>query len=235
MSYKIMIVEDDKSLARLLADYIEKYGYETLIVEDFDRVKDIFIEEKPDMVLLDVNLPRYDGYFWCTKIRQSSVCPIIFISARDSEMNQVMAIESGGDDYITKPFYYEVVLAKIKGQLRRVYGEYALKTKDSERVVEAEGLLLYPERLELNFKDKKIILSKKETELLDIIIKKYPKVASRDELLEKLWDDQNFVDENTLNVNITRVRKRLSEVGIENAIETVRGSGYKLNVTWGNF
>ncbi len=230
MKYKIMIVEDDNNIARLLAEYIERYGYEVIIAEDFDDILETFKEESPSLVLLDVNLPKFDGYYWCTKIRQISLCPIIFISARDSEMNQVMAIESGADDYITKPFYYEVVLAKIKGNLRRVYGEYS--SPANERIVELEGLILYPERSELHFNDKGIVLSKKETELLDTLIRKYPKVATRETLLEKLWDDESFVDDNTLNVNITRVRKRLLEIGIEDGIETLRGSGYKINVTW---
>ncbi|WP_291562435.1 MULTISPECIES: response regulator transcription factor [unclassified Clostridium] len=230
MNYKIMIVEDDNNIARLLAEYIERYGYEVIIAEDFDDILEMFKEESPSLVLLDVNLPKFDGYYWCTKIRQISLCPIIFISARDSEMNQVMAIESGADDYITKPFYYEVVLAKIKGNLRRVYGEYS--SPANERIVELEGLILYPERSELHFNDKSIVLSKKETELLDTLIRKYPKVATRETLLEKLWDDESFVDDNTLNVNITRARKRLLELGIEDGIETLRGSGYKINVTW---
>ncbi|WP_461614550.1 response regulator [Clostridium sp. Marseille-QA1073] len=230
MNYKVMIVEDDSNIARLLAEYIERYGYEVVVIEEFDDILEVFKKENPSLVLLDVNLPKFDGYYWCTKIRQISLCPIIFISARDSEMNQVMAIESGADDYITKPFYYEVVLAKIKSNLRRVYGEYSSPT--NERVVELEGLILYPERSELHFNDKSIVLSKKETELLDTLIRKYPKVATRETLLEKLWDDESFVDDNTLNVNITRARKRLLEIGIEDGIETLRGSGYKINVTW---
>lgn len=230
MNYKVMIVEDDNNIARLLAEYIEKYGYEVVVTEEFDDILEVFKKENPSLVLLDVNLPKFDGYYWCTKIRQISLCPIIFISARDSEMNQVMAIESGADDYITKPFYYEVVLAKIKGNLRRVYGEYS--SPANERIVELEGLILYPERFELHFNDKSIVLSKKETELLDTLIRKYPKVATRETLLEKLWDDESFVDDNTLNVNITRARKRLLDIGIEDGIETLRGSGYKINVTW---
>jgi len=230
MNYKVMIVEDDNNIARLLAEYIERYGYEVVVTEEFDDILEVFKKENPSLVLLDVNLPKFDGYYWCTKIRQISLCPIIFISARDSEMNQVMAIESGADDYITKPFYYEVVLAKIKGNLRRAYGEYS--SPANERIVELEGLILYPERSELHFNDKSIVLSKKEIELLDTLIKKYPKVATRETLLEKLWDDESFVDDNTLNVNITRARKRLLEIGIEDGIETLRGSGYKINVTW---
>lgn len=112
MSYKIMIIEDDKNIARLLGEHIEKYGYEALVAKDFKKILETFEIEKPNLILLDINLPKFDGYYWCRRIREKSLCPIIFISARDSEMNQVMAIESGADDYITKPFYYEVVLAK---------------------------------------------------------------------------------------------------------------------------
>ncbi|MFX0550017.1 response regulator [Hathewaya histolytica] len=232
MSYKIFVVEDDENIGSLLCEYMNRYGYESALVKDFNNVLEEFKEVNPSLVLMDINLPKFDGYFWCTKIRQISLCPIIFVSARDSEMNQVMAIESGADDYITKPFYYEVVLAKIKGQLRRIYGEYSFSNR--ERIVELEGFILYPERLELKFKDKSTLLSKKETELLEALITIYPKVATRESLLEKLWDDQNFVDENTLNVNITRIRKKLSDVSIEGAVETVRGAGYKFNITWGN-
>ncbi|APQ96359.1 response regulator transcription factor [Clostridium botulinum] len=231
MSYKIMIIEDDKNIAKLLGEHIEKYGYEALVAKDFEKILETFEMEKPNLILLDVNLPKFDGYYWCRRIREKSLCPIIFISARDSEMNQVMAIESGADDYITKPFYYEVVLAKIKSQLRRVYGDYAANSQ-VERILDVEGLLFYPERLQVHFNEKEAMLSKKEGDLLDAMMKIYPKVATREELLEKIWDDTTFVDENTLNVNIARLRKKLSDLGIKDSIETVRGAGYRLNVTW---
>lgn len=125
MEYKIMLVEDDASLAKLLSSHIEKYGYKSIVVRDFDKVLDTFMEVNPHLVLLDINLPKYDGYYWCRRIRQVSTKPIILISARDGEMDQVLGIESGADDYITKPFYYDVVMAKIKSQLRRCYGEFA--------------------------------------------------------------------------------------------------------------
>ncbi|MHB7978512.1 DNA-binding response regulator [Clostridium sporogenes] len=231
MGYKIMIIEDDKNIAKLLGEHIEKYGYEALVAKDFEKILEIFEMEKPNLILLDVNLPKFDGYYWCRRIREKSLCPIIFISARDSEMNQVMAIESGADDYITKPFYYEVVLAKIKSQLRRVYGDYAANSQ-VERILDVEGLLFYPERLQVHFNGKEAMLSKKEGDLLDAMMKIYPKVATREDLLEKIWDDTTFVDENTLNVNIARLRKKLSDLGIKDSIETVRGAGYRLNVTW---
>jgi DNA-binding response OmpR family regulator len=230
MKYKIYIVEDDLSISTLLQEYINKYGFEARVAEDFEDVMKGFSEFNPDLVLLDVNLPKYDGFYWCRKIRQQSKIPIIFISARDSGMDQVMGIESGADDYITKPFYYEVVLAKIKSQIRRAFGDYTVK--EEERIVEFEGLKFYPERSEVEFKGEKLIITKREGILLECLMKKYPKVANRDLLLEKIWDDLEFVEENTLSVNISRVRKRLQVLGIENGIETIRGTGYRLNKTW---
>src|SRR5690625_4303528 len=185
---------------------------------------------RPEFVLLDIDVPSYDWFYWCRQIRQESICPVIFISARTGEMDQVMALENGGDDFITKPFHPELVLAKINSQLRRAYGEYASITK--ERIIEQEGLQLYLERLEIHFDGQIAMLTKKEADILEALLSRYPRVAGREDLLEKLWDDQAFVDENTLNVNITRVRKKLLEIGIKDAIETVRGVGYRLMITW---
>ena len=230
MNNIIYIVEDDTSISTLLKDYMERYGFEAVIVENFNNIMEEFDEISPSIVLLDVNLPKFDGFYWCTKIRQKSNVPIIFISARDSGMDQIRALESGADDYITKPFYYEVVIAKIKSYIRRAYGEYSPKL--DERIVELDGLKFYPERLELKYKNKDLVITKKEGILLECLIKKYPKVVSRDYLLEKIWDDIEFVEENTLNVNVSRIRKRLYDLGIEDGVQTVRGVGYKLNKTW---
>ncbi|WP_314305534.1 response regulator transcription factor [Brevibacillus parabrevis] len=225
----IMIVEDDPKINQLLQEQLEKYGFQTVNVEHFDRVMDVFIDRRPDLVLLDVNLPKFDGFYWCRQMRQESNCPILFISARESKMDQVMALENGADDYITKPFDYDVVLAKIRSQLRRAYGQYA--PQEGERTVEVAGLKLFLERMELSMNETKIELSKKEALLLEALMNQYPRVVSRERLLEKLWDEQ-FVDENTLNVYITRVRGKLKDIGLEGAVETVRGSGYRLRATW---
>ena len=225
----IMIVEDDPKIKQLLQSQLEKYGYYTVNVEQFDRVMTVFAEARPDLVLLDVNLPKYDGFYWCRQIRQLSNCPILFISARESKMDQVMALENGADDYITKPFDYDVVLAKIRSQLRRAYGMYA--PQEGERTVEVAGLKLYVERLELCVNEQCVELSKKEALLLESLMNQYPRVVSRERLLEKLWDEQ-FVDENTLNVYITRVRGKLKDIGLEGAVETVRGTGYRLKAIW---
>ncbi|AYV69584.1 MULTISPECIES: response regulator transcription factor [Niallia] len=227
---KIMIIEDDVKIAEHLSAYIKKYQYEVITAIDFETIMATFRREKPDLILLDINLPSFDGYYWCRQIRKESLCPVIFISARTGEMDQVMAIENGGDDFITKPFHPDIVMAKIRSQLRRAYGEYALKQE--ERVLREGDLCLYPERFELRFKDKVTQLTKKETDIIESLLDRYPRVAGRQDLLAKLWDDEAYVDENTLNVNITRVRKKFQELGIEEAVETVRGAGYRLRPTW---
>ncbi|QOS78691.1 response regulator transcription factor [Paenibacillus sp. JNUCC31] len=227
--YTIMIIEDDSKIAGLLQSHIERYGDKAVAVEDFEQVVQQFEQIKPHVVLLDINLPSYDGFYWCRQIRSISTCPIIFISARSGKMDQVMALENGADDYITKPFEHEIVMAKIRSQLRRVYGDYA--ARNEERKVELDGLTVYLERLEMELGDRKIQLTKKETILLETLLRRSPKLVSRETILEKLWDD-SFVDDNTLSVNVTRVRKRLTELGITDALETVRGSGYRLNSNW---
>lgn len=228
--FRIMIVEDDPKIADLLVSAVKKYGYDVVKVEDFTQVLQEFEQIRPELVLLDVNLPSYDGYYWCRQIRNISTCPVLFISARDGEMDQIMALENGGDDYITKPFHSGIVLAKIHSHLRRAYGEYAAKRE--ELMLEKEGLVLYPERLELLYGQAVVALTRKESDLIESLMERYPRVASREALLEKLWDPQAFVDENTLNVNIARVRKKFQELGIEDAVLTVRGSGYRLNISW---
>jgi len=227
---KIMIVEDDPNIAAYLKSYIQKYNYQVVAIDRFENIMELFQQHKPDLVLLDINLPFFDGFYWCRQIRTESICPVIFISARTGEMDQVMALENGGDDYITKPFSPDIVMAKIRSQLRRAYGEYA--GSQQERVLELDCLKLYPERHELHYDDTIITLTKNESNILELLMDRHPRVAGREDLLEKLWDDQTFVDENTLNVNMSRVRKKLQDLGINGAVETVRGSGYRLNVTW---
>ncbi|AKG33576.1 response regulator transcription factor [Paenibacillus durus] len=224
----ILIVEDDAKLAGLLQTYLSKYGFLTVIVEDFSSVLDAFLDSGADLVLLDVNLPKYDGYYWCRQIRSRSLCPILFISARDSGMDQVMALENGADDYITKPFHYEVVLAKIRSQLRRVYGSYAQQPE--ERTVRSGPLTLYPERFAIQHGELTAELTQKESVLLEALMLKEGRVVSRERLLDLMWEDQHFIDDNTLNVYITRVRKKLKELNADNAVETVRGAGYRLNI-----
>ncbi|MDR9855862.1 response regulator transcription factor [Paenibacillus sp. VCA1] len=223
----ILIIEDDRKLAGLLSEYVTKYDFHAVVVEDFSRVIETFESCKPDLVLLDVNLPKFDGFYWCRQIRNLSLCPILFISAREHEMDQVMALENGADDYITKPFHYEVVLAKIRSNLRRASGSYAKSLE--ERTMDAGKLRLYPERYVVQIAGRTAELSQKESLLLEALMDRQSRVVSREQLLDLMWSDGQFIDDNTLNVYITRVRKKLKELGAGDLIETVRGAGYRLN------
>lgn len=231
--YHIYIVEDDQQIRRIMADHLERYGYRVTLAENFETIKQEFVAIQPDLVLLDINLPLYDGFYWCRQIRTVSNAPVLFISARTDDMNQVMAIENGGDDYITKPFHLEVLLAKVKSALRRSYGEYAHARDIQQTVRELDNLYLYPDRNELVYNDAKLELTKKEFLLFQRLAESPNAIVSRDELLETLWDEVDFVDDNTLSVNVTRLRKRLQELGITDAIQTIRGQGYRLDVNWG--
>ncbi len=228
--YKVFIIEDDWKLANLIKDKLERYDYTAIILKDYSNVRKEFIDVDPHLVLLDINLPNYDGFFWCREIRSISKVPIIFISARFSDMDQVMAIENGGDDYIIKPFSFDLLLAKVKGVIRRTYGEYA--ENNSKDIYEIDGVYLYKSQNVIQWKDKRIELSKKEFGLLYILISNLNDIVARETLLEELWDDMNFVDDNTLSVNIARLRKRLEEIDIYNAIQTKRGQGYSMVKTW---
>lgn len=224
--HRIFIVEDDRKIAQLLAETLRKYQYDVAIIDDFEHVTEEVLQFDPHLILLDINLPTYDGYYWCRQLRQHTTCPILFISARSGDMDQVFALENGGDDFITKPFHYEIVLAKIRSHLRRSFGEYA--PNQAERIVKVGSLTLYIERMELQHGSKVVPLQKKECVILELLMEASPKVVTREQLLEELWDDQSFVDENTLNVNMTRVRKKLADYAIQSSIETVRGAGYRL-------
>lgn len=226
--HSILIVEDDAKIAGILQTQLNKYGYTAHRAEDFDRVLEAFLALRADLVLLDVNLPKYDGFYWCRQIRAHSNCPILFISARDSEMDQVMALENGADDYITKPFHYEVVMAKIRSHLRRAYGSYS--ARQEERTIEAAGLTLFPERFVIKLNGLSAELTQKEAVLLQALMQKPGRVVSRERLLDQLWEDHHFIDDNTLNVYVTRIRKKLKELGAPEAVETVRGAGYRFNL-----
>lgn len=231
--YKIMVVEDDAKIAQMLSDYLNKYGYEVVYTSGFQDVKSDFLAVSPDLVFLDINLPYMDGFFWCRQIRTVSRVPVIFISARSGDMDQVLALEHGGDDYITKPFSLDVVIAKVKAVLRRTYGEYSVGRADTTpEVYELEGLYLDRCRRSMEWRGKAVYLTPKEFQLLDILARRPWQAVSRNELLEALWDDIDFVDDNTLTVNVTRVRHKLEEIGLEGAIETVRGLGYRMICPW---
>jgi len=230
-SYRIMLVEDDEKIAAILAGELERYGYNVVKAKDFSRVKEEFLAVRPHLVLLDINLPRFDGYYWCRQIRSVSKVPILFLSARSGDLDQVRALENGGDDYTTKPFNLELALAKVKSALRRAYGEYALAAERS--VLQAGDLLLNRTENRVSRGSASAELTPKEFRLLWTLAERPGEIISREELLEALWDDVDFVDDNTLTVNVARVRRRLAELGLPDAIETKRGQGYRLAVPEG--
>lgn len=227
MEYKIFIIEDNPDILKGLANLVNQYGYTAIEVTDFKTIEKQVEEAQPHLIFLDINLPYYDGFFWCAKIRKITLCPIVMISARDGALDQVMAMDNGADDYITKPFNNEVVIAKIKSHLRRSYGDYVPEKNE----LQVEGLKLQLDRLLLIYGDKEVILSAKEMILMQTLMQQHTKVVKREILLEKVWDDQNFVEENTLNVNINRLRNRLKDLGLIEVLETIRGLGYSLNLT----
>ena len=223
--HTILLVEDDVKIATLLKELLERYDFKVVVEDGRGDVIATYEETNPDVILLDVNLPKFDGFYWCRQLRMKTRAPILFISARVGEMDQVMALEYGADDYIVKPFQGAVVIAKIKSQIRRAYG--TLSNEADERTVTKEGVTLYLDRYIVEYGGQSIELSKKEGLILEMLLTASPRIVSRGDLLERIWDDEAFVDENTLNVNITRVRKRLAEIGVA-GLETVRGVGYKL-------
>lgn len=226
--YRIMIVEDDEKLARLLGEELGRYGYEAVWVDGRGDVREAFALHKPDLVLLDVNLPRFDGYHWCRELRKVTSVPIVFLSARSDALDQVRALENGGDDYITKPFNLELAIAKVQSVLRRAYGEYSRPREPD--LLQAGPLLLDRGTNRVRLGEREVELAPKEFRLLWLLAEGGGRIVGRDELFEALWDDVDFVDDNTLTVNVARLRRRLAELGLERAIETKRGQGYRLAV-----
>lgn len=219
---KIMIVEDDETVRELVSESLQKWGFETVEVRDFKLVLDTFEKEQPHLVLLDINLPVFDGYYWVQKIRAISKAPVIFISSRDTNADSIMSMNLGGDDYVTKPFSTDILIAKVNALLRRTY-DYS---KADSSTLEHNGLMLNMENSSFMINDESIELSKNEFQLLLILMKNQGKIVSREKLLRALWDDERFVDDNTLTVNINRLRKKIEGAGITGYIETKVGQGY---------
>ena len=212
---KIMIVEDETTIRELISEELQKWQFETIGTTDFQ-------EENPQLVLMDINLPVYDGYYWCQKIREVSKVPIIFISSRSTNMDMIMAMNMGAADFVTKPFQIDVLIAKINALLRRSYN---YSDTDSE-VLSHNGITLNVDNGRMEIKGEMIDLSKNEYRLLYLLMKKHGKILTREKLLRALWDDERFVDDNTLTVNINRLRKKIEQAGIAGYIETKVGVGY---------
>lgn len=218
---KIMIVEDEKIIRDLLASELQKRGFETYGVTDFSKVFEDFQKEEPKLVLLDIQLPHFDGYHWGRKIREVSKVPIIYISSLSTNLDMLKAIELGADDYITKPFSLEILTMKITALLRRSY-----TYKTTENALEHRGLKINIDTSSATVGEQVVDLSKNEYKLLFILMKNQGKIMSREKLLRALWEDERFVDDNTLTVNINRLRKKIEQAGLKDFIQTKVGKGY---------
>ena len=221
--YKIFMVEDDEIIARSIREHLQAWNYDVCCVEDFSNVVAEFVRFDPQLVLMDITLPFFNGYHWCSEIRKISKVPVIFLSSAADNMNIVMAVNMGADDFIPKPFDLEVLTVKIQAMLRRSY-DFA----GTGSMLEHKGAILNLNETTLTYQEQKIKLTKNEFRILEILMENKEKVVSRETLMTKLWESDNYVDENTLSVNVNRLRKKLEALGLEEFILTKKGIGYRL-------
>lgn len=219
---KIAVVEDDKVLRQALDSLLKENGYGTFCLEKFDRTEKEILRAEPDLVLLDILLPGANGQEILRNLRQKSQIPVIMVTSREGEMDQILAMSYGADDYITKPYNPTLLLLKIEALFRRI------QPGAPQEEVEYRGILLNLLRSTMTYQGKERVLSKNEFSILYYLIKNQGRIVSRDELMDYLWDCNDFIDDNTLTVNINRLRKKLEEAGIQGAIQTRRGQGYLL-------
>ncbi len=219
--YRLLVVEDDQGIAEAIKVQAEMWDLQVHCIQKFRDVMPEFAQFDPQIVLLDIGLPFFNGYHWCNEIRKVSKVPIIFISSASDNMNIVMAINMGGDDFIAKPFDQSVLMAKVQAMLRRTY-DFA----SAVPVLEHRGALLNTGDNTLSYQGEKILLSKNEYRILLILMQNKGKVVSREKLMEQLWESDSFVDENTLSVNVNRLRKKLDTAGLKEFITTKFGVGY---------
>ncbi len=221
--YRIFIVEDDETIAGSLKRHLESWDYEVSCAQDFSNVITEFVNVSPQLVLMDIKLPFYNGYHWCSEIRKVSKVPVIFLSSASDNMNIVMAVNMGGDDFIAKPFDMDVLTVKIQAMLRRAYDFVNQST-----ILEHKGAMLCLTEATLVYMDEKLELTKNELKILQVLMENKEKIVTRDTLMTKLWESDNYVDENTLSVNVNRLRKKLESIGLIDFIMTKKGIGYRL-------
>ena len=219
----IFIIEDDQALSNEIKLALSKWGYSVGQVNDFENITNEVLDSNPKLILMDINLPSYDGFYWCSQIRNFMKVPIIFISSRDNDMDIIMSINMGGDDYITKPFSPQVLVAKIQAILRRTYS-YNNDLKSD--VIKFKDITLNIVEGKLYFKGENVDLTKNELKIINMLMLNQEKIVSREEIIEELWDTDEFISENTLTVNVNRLRKKLNSIGLEDVIETKKGQGY---------
>lgn len=219
--HRIFIVEDDKMIAESVQKHLQQWGYEVVVATDFSNILGEVTKAGPDLILLDITLPNFNGFYWCREIRKMYKLPIIFISSASDNMNIVMAMDMGGDDFIAKPFDLSVLTAKIGAMLRRSYS-----FSGQMSALEHKGAILNMVDDTVTYNGEKIELSKNEAQIMTLLIENAGSIVSRDLIMMQLWDSDNFIDDNTLTVNITRIRKKLKDIGLDDFIKTKKGRGY---------
>lgn len=222
--YKILIVEDDTTIGEKMKSHLEKWAYKVTLASDFQDILGEVTAISPDLILMDITLPYYNGFYWCAEIRKLFKIPIVFISSADDNMNIVMAMDMGGDDFIAKPFDLAVLTAKIGAIIRRSYS-YAGQVN----VIEHNGAILNLLDATISYQGKKTDFSKNEFQILALLMENTGSIVSRDTIMMQLWDSDNFIDDNTLTVNVTRIRKKLKEIGLEDFVKTKKGIGYMID------
>lgn len=218
---KIIIIEDDEIIREELKNFLSKYGYEIVASTSFDNVVKFILNENANLVLLDINLPIFDGYYICREVRKKSDIPIIIVTSRDSDMDELMSMNLGADDFVTKPYNTQILLARIAALLKR-----SGLNITTNNILTYKDFQLNLSNATITYNEKEIELTKNEVKILSYLINHKGEIVSRELLMEYLWSTEYFVDDSTLTVNITRLRKKLAEIGIENVIETRRGLGY---------
>lgn len=222
--YRILIVEDDETIASLVQKNLEQWGFEAKCAVDFEHIDAEFAAYAPHLVLLDVSLPCFNGFYWCAELRKRTKAPILFLSSHSENMDVVMAVNMGGDDYITKPFSVDVLVAKVNALLRRSYSY-----TDEVSALECRGALLDLGAGNLLFKEQTLALTKNELRILRSLFERKNTVVSREEIMKALWNSDCFVDDNTLTVNVNRLRAKLAGAGLDDLIVTKKGEGYMVH------
>ena len=217
---KIIIIEDDVKIRDELSQFLNKYGYETYVPKSFENLVNDVLAANAHLILLDINLPIYDGYYFCREIRKASAIPIIIVTSRDSEVDELMSMNLGADDFVTKPYNTQILLARISSILKRVY------STDISQEITYKGISLDMSKSIVGFEGREAELTKNEVRILNLLMKNSRKIISRDEIMNTLWQSNEFVDDNTLTVNINRLRKKLEDIGISDFLITKRGQGY---------
>lgn len=222
--YKVLLVEDDPKICAIVSNHLQKWNIETTHIKDFQKVEEEFLNFNPHILVLDINLPFYDGFYWCNKIREHSNIPIVFLSSRTDKMDIMHALNMGGDDFIQKPFSLELMLTKLQALLRRTYTYQTALLQ----IIQHRDITLNVKTASITYNSQTIDLTKNEFKILSVLLERKKEIVSRETIMRAMWESETFVDDNTLTVNVNRLRRKLMDHGLEDYIVTKKGLGYIL-------